>query len=135
MTAKELFEKYPKSGEVIVKYYTDVFMNSLDTEDITEEFKELAKTQMVDPEYIQSFIDSNPRGTFDVFDNNGIYITTPVSPADGHFRWEIQTDYENVLTEEHETYSSEFLNTRKEAEATAVEKAFEILNYKLCQTK
>lgn len=132
MTAKELFEKYPKAGEAIIKYYTDVFMNSLDTEDITEEFKELAKTQMLDTEYIQSFIDSNPRGTFDVFDENGIYITTPVSAADGpHFRWEIQTDYENVLTEEHETYSSEFLNTRKEAEAAAIKKAFEILNHKL----
>lgn len=128
MTAKELFEKYPKSGEVIVKYYTDVFMNSLNTEDITEEFKELAKMQMLDSEYIQSFIDSNPRGTFDVFDAHKIYITTPVSMVDGYFKWEIKTDIETWDT-------SEFLDNRKMAEAAAVEKAFEILNYKLCQTK
>jgi len=74
MTAKELFEKYPKSGEVIVKYYTDVFMNSLNTEDITEEFKELAKTQMLDNEYIQSFIDSNPRGMIQFLVANDINI-------------------------------------------------------------
>lgn len=128
MTAKELFEKYPKSSEVIIKYYTDVFMNSLDTEDITEEFKELAKTQMVDSEYIQSFIDSNPRGTFDVFDAHKIYINTPVSMVDGYFRWEIKTDIETWDT-------SEFLDNRKMAEAAGVEKAFEILNEKLCQTK
>ena len=124
MTAKELFEKYPKSGEVIVKYYTDVFMNSLDTEDITEEFKELAKTQMVDPEYIQSFIDSNPRGTFDVFDANDIniviHVYTEEPPTD--FGFSIIQDKGSI----EEIYSS-----RKEAEAAAVEKAFEILNEKL----
>jgi len=130
MTAKELFEKYPKSGEVIVKYYTDVFMNSLNTEDITEEFKELAKTQMLDSEYIQSFIDSNPRGTFDVFDANGVYIEISVdlTKGDALFIYVINGDIMGNV-------EAILYNNRKEAESAAVEKAFEILNNKLCQTK
>ena len=132
MKAIDLLEKYPKVAKVINEFYRTKMIESLNTEDVPDEFKELVKQQEFDNEYIAKFIDGNPRILFDVFDQNGIYITTPVSAADGpHFRWEIQTDYENVLTEEHETYSSEFLNTRKEAEAVAIEKAFEILNHKL----
>lgn len=132
MKGIELLEKYPKSAKVISDFYSSKLIASMDTEDVTEEFKEMLKQQSFDNEYVAVFIDSNPRFLFDVFDENGIYITTHVSAADGpHFRWEIQTDHENVLTEEHETYSSEFLNTRKEAEAAAIEKAFEILNHKL----
>lgn len=132
MKGIELLEKYPKAAKIISDFYSNKLIASMDTQDVTEEFKEMLKQQTFDNEYVAVFIDSNPRFLFDVFDQNGIYITTPVSAADGpHFRWEIQTDYENVLTEEHETYSSEFLNTRKEAEAVAIEKAFEILNHKL----
>jgi hypothetical protein len=130
MTAKELFEKYPKSGEVIVKYYTDVFMNSLNTEDITEEFKELAKTQMLDNEYIQSFIDSNPRGTFDVFDANDINIIIHA------YTEEPPTEFGYSIPQEGDKSATMTIyQTRKEAEEAAVERAFEILNEKLCQTK
>ena len=126
MTAKELFEKYPKAGEVIVKHYTDVFMDSLNTEEITEEFKEIAKTQMLDSEYIQNFIDSNPRGTFDVFDNNDIniiihaYIEEP--PTEFGYSIPQEGDKSATMT---------VYQTRKEAEAAAVERAFQILNEKL----
>lgn len=130
MIVEELFEKYPKAAKVIVEHFTKIFMDSLNNNEITDDFKEIAKTEMLNSEYIQTFIQSNPRGLFDVFDENHIYITTPVSPADGYFRWEIQTDYENVLTEEHETYRSEFLDNRKMAEVAAVEQAFKILNTK-----
>ena len=132
MKSRELLEKYPKAAEAVLEFHTNLFRKTLESADISPEFKEFAQTQVLDTDTVADLIDTNPRGTFDVFDANGIYITTPVSAADGpHFRWEIQTDYENVLTEEHETYSSEFLNTRKEAETAAIEKAFEILNNKL----
>lgn len=131
MKGLELLETYPKAAKVINEFYRSKMMNSMETDDVPEEFKEMLKEQSFDNEYIATFIDSSPRFLFDVFDENGIYITTPVSAADGHFRWEIVTDHENVLTEEHETYSSEFLNTRKEAEKAAIEHAFAILNDKL----
>lgn len=131
MKALELFEKYPKAGEVVIQYYADKFLKSVENTDVPEEFKEFAKQQRIDDRYVADFIDNSPRGAFDVFDEHGIYITTPVSPADGYFKWEIETDKRSVLTEEHERYTSDWVTTRKEAEAAGVEKAFEILNYRL----
>ena len=128
MTAIELLQKYPKAGEAVVKYYSDIFTKSIETTDVPEEFKDFARQQTIDEEYVAEFIDNNPRGTFDVFDAHKIYINTPVSMVDGYFRWEIKTDIETWDT-------SEFLDNRKMAEEAAVEKAFEILNDKLCQTK
>ena len=37
MIAQELFEKYPKAGKVVVEYFTKIFMDSLNNEDITDE--------------------------------------------------------------------------------------------------
>lgn len=128
MKALELFEKYPEAGEVVIQYYADEFLRAVETTDVPEEFREFAKQQRIDNEYVADFIDNNPRGTFDVFDAHKIYITTTVSPVDGYFLWHIQTD--------KETFDEiEYLDNRKVAEVAAVEKAFEILNEKLCQTK
>ena len=124
MTATELLEKYPKAAEVIVKYYSDIFAKSIENTDVPEEFKEFARQQQIDDQYVADFIDNNPRGAFDVFDAHKIYITTTVSPVDGYFLWHIQTD--------KETFDEiEYLDNRKVAEVAAVEKAFEILNEKL----
>jgi len=124
MTGLELLEAYPKAASAIGDFYHAKLIASMDTEEITEEFKEMLKQQSFDNEYVATFINENPRFLFDVFDANKIYITTPVSSVDGYFRWEIVTDVETWAT-------SEFLKNRKEAEAAAVEEAFQILNEKL----
>jgi len=126
MKAQELFEKYPKAAEVVISHYADTFVKSIEESDTPEEFKEFARQQRVDDHYVAEFIDNNPRGAFDVFDANKIYITTPVSMIDGYFSWKISVD-EQVY--EHE--NAEYLENRKLAEAAAIEKAFEILNEKL----
>lgn len=128
MNSKVLLETYPEAASAILAHQTEIFRKSLESSDISPEFKEFAQTQELDYETVASFMDINPRGVFDVFDAHKIYITTPVSIVDGYFRWEISTDKETWDT-------SEFLDNRKMAEAAAVEKAFEILNHKLCQTK
>lgn len=128
MNSRELLEKYPKAAEVVLEYHTNLFRKTLETADISPEFKEFAQTQVLDLDTVADLIDTNPRGTFDVFDAHKIYITTTVSPVDGYFLWHIQTD--------KETFDEiEYLDNRKVAEVAAVEKAFEILNEKLCQTK
>ena len=124
MTAIELLEKYPKAAEVVVKYYSDIFAKSIENTDVPEEFKEFARQQQVDGEYVADFIDANPRGLFDVFDENAIYITTTVSEVDGYFMWHIRTEKEDFN-------DIEYLDNRKMAEVGAIEKAFEILNEKL----
>lgn len=126
MKGLELLETYPKAAKVIADFYNNKLIDSMttSTEDVSEEFKEMLKQQSFDNQYVATFIDSNPRFLFDVFDDNGVYITTPVAAADGYFRWEINSEAEVYET-------SEYLNNRKMAESAAVEKAFEILNDKL----
>jgi hypothetical protein len=123
MKAQELFEKYPKAAKVVVEYFTKIFMDSLNNEDITDEFKEMAKTEVLNSEYIQDFIEGNPRGLFDVFDDNEIYINVTAFP-NSLFTYSIVGDIAEVG-------STETSNTRKEAEKLAIEAAFEILNDKL----
>ena len=121
MNGKTLLETYPKAAKVIKQHFVDQLVNSLKDADLPEDFKEFARQQEIDDDKIGGLIDAQPRGLFDVFDNNGVYITTPVAAADGYFRWEINSEAEVYET-------SEYLNNRKMAEIAAVEKAFEILN-------
>jgi hypothetical protein len=125
MKGAELLETYPKAAVAIKEFYYGKMINSLQEEnDIPEEFKDMIKAQQFDSEYVATFIDTNPRFLFDIFDENGIYITTPVAASDGYFRWEIHSEAEVYET-------SEYLNNRKLAETAAIEKAFKILNEKL----
>ena len=121
MNGKTLLETYPKAAKVIKQHFVDQLVNSLKDADLPEDFKEFARAQEIDNDKVGGLIDAQPRGLFDIFDNNGIYITTPVAAADGYFRWEINSEAEVYET-------SEYLDNRKMAEVAAVEKAFEILN-------
>ena len=121
MNGKALLETYPKAAKVIKQHFVDQLVNSLKDADLPEDFKEFARAQEIDNDKVGGLIDAQPRGLFDIFDNNGIYITTPVAAADGYFRWEINSEAEVYET-------SEYLDNRKMAEVAAVEKAFEILN-------
>jgi hypothetical protein len=123
MLGKELLETYSKAGEIVIKYYVDQFISSLEKEDVSDEVKEYAKGYTIDTEYIAKFIDINPRGLFDVFDNNDIYINVTAFP-NSLFHYSIVGD---VITVE----STETFFTRIEAEKLVIEKAFEILNNKL----
>ena len=127
MKALELFEKYPEAAEVIIQYYADEFLRAIENTDVPDEFREFAKQQRIDDQYVGDFIDNNPRGTFDVFDANDIFISIKYG-LDG-FTWS------NMQSDASELKDTIVYLFRKEAEAAAIEKAFEILNEKLCQTK
>lgn len=126
MTGLELLEKYPKTAQIVNEFYRSKMIESLNTEDVPDEFKELVKQQEFDNEYIAKFIDGNPRILFDVFDNNDInivihaYIEEP--PTEFGYSIPQEGDMSATMT---------IYQTRKEAESAAIEKAFEILNHKL----
>lgn len=125
MKTIELLEKYPKAAEVIIKHYSDEFIKATESADIPEEFKEFAKQQQIDSQYVADFIDNNHRGTFDVFDANGVYIEILIGyKPKPLFNYIINGDIEGNV-------EAILYDTRKEAETAAVEKAFEILNDKL----
>jgi len=126
MKGLELLEAYPKAAKVINEFYRSKMMNSMETDDVPDEFKEMLKEQEFDNQYIATFIDSSPRFLFDVFDSNGVYIEILVdlTKDDALFSYDIDGDMmgnvEGIL-----------YNSRIEAEKVAIEKAFQLLNDKL----
>lgn len=125
MKGLELLEAYPKAAKVINEFYRSKMMNSMETDDVPDEFKEMLKEQEFDNEYVAKFIDANPRILFDVFDSNGVYIEILVDyTADAVFTYGVIDD--NEMNTEHASY-----NSRIEAEKVAVQKAFQLLNDKL----
>ena len=90
-------------------------------EGVSEEFKDMLKQQSFDNEYVASFIDSNPRFLFDIFDANDIYIQISVDLENKCFRWSLDGGH----------VESNDYAFRKEAETAAIESAFQILNEKL----
>lgn len=122
MNSKELLEKYPKAAEVIKKYFVDQLLASVEATELPDEFKDFARQQGVDDDAIAGIINSQPRGCFDVFDQHQLYIgITPTYTLNGDvvFKYTIAT----LISGEEKT--------RKEAEATAVELAFKLLNEQL----
>lgn len=122
MNVLELFEKYEKAANVIVSHYSDVFIKTVEDSTAPDEFKEFARQQHVDEETIAEIIENAPRGAFDVFDKHEIYIEISVvlQEKSASFIYFINSKSADV-----------YYPTRKEAEAAAVETAFEILNNKL----
>lgn len=125
---QELFEKYPEAAKKVVEYYTEVFKKSIEDSDVDQEYKEYARQAVnINDEYVARMLEITPRGGFDVFDANGIYINITAF-SNGFFICSITGDVTEVG-------STETSSTRIQAEREAVEKAFEILNNKLCQIK
>lgn len=132
MKAVELLEKYPETAKVISEFYNNKLIDSMNdsSEEVSEEFKEMLKQQSFDNEYVASFIDSNPRFLFDVFDAYELHIEILVMYSDRPSIFTYTVVEGDLIHTEPTKY-----NSRIEAEKVAIEKAFEILNEKLCQIK
>jgi hypothetical protein len=120
MTGLELLEKYDKTAIVIKQFYLNAMLESLKDEELPENFKEYARQTTIDNDKIGKLIDVQPRGLFDVFDTNKIYIGITPNILIGGMEFKYTID----------DISGE-APTRIEAEKVAIEKAFEILNNKL----
>ena len=122
MTGAELLETYPKAAAAIKEFYYGKMIDSLEEDnDIPQEFKDMVQAQQFDSEYVATFINTNPRFLFDIFDANEVYIQITVDLENNCFRW----SFDGGRVE-----SNDFL-TRIAAETRAIEAAFEILNEKL----
>ena len=117
MNAQELLETYGKAAAVVKAHYLEKFLESMNTTDVPENFKEFAKDKGIDNNTIAKMIELAPRTLFDVFDDHEIYINISAPK----FSFSIGTG--GVI--------SGTLKTRKEAEKAAIEHAFQILNNKL----
>jgi len=126
MKAIELLETYPRAAEVINEFYRSKMIESMDTADVPDDFKEMLKQQEFDNEYVAKFIDANPRILFDVFDSNGVYIEILVDLTKDDALFSYVLDGDMMSNVEGILY-----NSRIEAEKVAIEKAFQLLNDKL----
>ena len=124
MNSQELLETYGKAATVVKSYYLEKFLESMNTTDVPENFKEFAKDKGIDNDTVAKMIELAPRTLFDVFDKYGILI---------HIT--IMDDGKEVIFSHHisKAVNSVYApcSTRIEAERNAVEEAFEILNEKL----
>ena len=120
MKTNELLEKHPLSTEVVRTWFFDQMTASFADENVPEEFKEMMKQEGVTNERLATFIDVQPRTLFDVFDDNELFIY--INRRDSNFEYGI-----NELS----FFLDGSWNTRKEAEAAAIESAFKLLESKL----
>lgn len=126
MKGLELLEAYPKAAKVINEFYRSKMMDSMKTDDVPDEFKEMLKEQSFDNEYIALFVDASPRILFDVFDDNELHIEILVMYSDKPSIFTYTVVEGDLIHSEPTKY-----NSRIEAEKVAVEKAFQLLNDKL----
>ena len=119
MKGIELLEKYPESAKIIRAWFLEKMIESLQTADVPDEFKDMMRETGIEDDKLSIMIDSNPRMLLDVFDDNDIVIENSLYP-NGTFTIKIG----NQAT-------TQSWKTRKESELFAIDAAFEILENKL----
>jgi hypothetical protein len=100
----------------------DKMAESFKDRELPDNFKEFMREQGVTNDRLLKLFEMNPRVLFDVFDANGVIIN--VVHQDGRFSWDVNT-----------VKSLDQYSFRREAEAGAVQRAFQILNDKLNVTE
>ena len=119
MKGIELLNNYPESAKIIRAWFLEKMIESLQTADVPDEFKDMMRETGIEDDKLSIMIDSNPRMLLDVFDDNDIVIENSLYP-DGTFTIKIG----NQAT-------TQSWKTRKESELFAIDAAFEILENKL----
>ena len=119
MKGIDLLQKHTASAVVIRAWFLERMIESLQTSDVPDDFKNMMRETGIEDDKLAIMIDANPRMLLDVFDDNDIIIENSLYP-DGTFTIKIG----NQAT-------TQSWKTRKEAEAFAIEAAFEILENKL----
>ena len=125
MKGIELLNNYPESAKIIRAWFLEKMIESLQTADVPDEFKDMMRETGIEDDKLSVMIDANPRMLLDVFDENHILIEIfrPLNEGSiypsNYFSYKIGNMSPNIK------------KTRKEAELFAVEAAFEILENKL----
>ena len=121
MKGEELLDKYPKTGELVTNWYLQRFLDSMNAENLPEDFKKYAMEAGLSKDRVGPLIDTNPRVLFDFFDKKKIYIETIVD-VDGGFWWKIGDKKSSVGYE-----------YRTNCDSAAIEESFKQLE-EICQT-
>ena len=118
MKAIEILEKNPLSAKLVVEWFFNKMIESLNVGSVDEEFRNFMREQALDNEKIAVMIDASPRMLLDVFDENEVFIS--INVVDRKFTYRI----DNLVN------PTEY-STRKECELISITRAFDILENKL----
>ncbi len=118
MNGLELLERYPLTAKVVREWFLEKMIESLNDENVPDEFKDYMREQGVENDKLSKMIDINPRMLLDVFDENEIFIS--INITDRKFTYRI----DNLVN------PTEY-STRKECELISITRAFEMLETKL----
>ena len=126
MQAQELLETYDKAAVVIKQFYLQHMLESLNDENLPENFKDFVREQGIDNDTVAVMITASPRTFFDVFDKHeiNIIIHAYIEEPPTEFGYSIPQEGDKSAT-------MDVYQTRKEAEIASVVRAFELLNEKL----
>jgi hypothetical protein len=127
MKGLELLEQNPETAKLICSYYLEVMLESLNTDDLPEDFKDHVRAQSMDNRNIGTIIDGNPRNLFDFFDKHGMYINVTTFPDTLFFTY-------SIMNEIATSGSNNVYKTRKEADKIAVETAIKQLELTLTKS-
>jgi hypothetical protein len=127
MIGMKLLENNPLSATLIRAWFLEKMIESLQTTDVPDEFKDMMRETGIENDKLSVMIDANPRMLLDVFDENDIYIN--IEAYLGELTLFDSFGY-GILGQKLLIANMEF-KTRKEAELFAIEKAFEILEKQL----
>jgi len=125
MNGLEILEKYPLSAKLVRDWFMKSMLESFKDEEVPEEFKQYMLEQGIENDKVGKLIDVNVRILFDVFDENGILIEIFRPLNEGSIY------PSNYFSYKIGNISPDIKKTRKEAEHSAIEEAFEILENKL----
>jgi hypothetical protein len=104
---------------VVKQWFLSKLLDSLNNENVPEDFKQYVRAQDLTNENVSIMINSNPRMLFDVFDEHKVYIQ--ITYYDGPKFW----CSINGVTSENKH------DSRIDAEEEAIQGAFTILETKL----
>ena len=123
---KDVLENNPHTTEVVRDWFVDKMKESLNNQELPENFKEFMRQQGLPNDRLLKLFEENPRILFDVFDDNGVIIN--VIYHDQMFTWDVNYINSEVT---YGVKSVDVYSSRKMAERAAVQRAFQILNDKL----
>jgi len=115
MNALKLLQDNPDAAKIIIQYYVELMLNSLDDSLLPENFKEFLQEQGIDEEKVAQMMEANTRNVYDVLDDNGFIISILFDSNVKRFVWYINDGGHTVCT------------TRKQAENEAVAEAIFLL--------
>lgn len=118
----ELLNKYPKAAVVVRAYFLNIMIDSLNTDNLPEDFKDHVRTQGISDDMLNKVLEKAPRNLFDVFDDNDVFINVTFNHQDRIFSYSV-----------NEEINSQNYIFRKAAEQDAIANAFLTLNKKLTE--